>query len=159
MTSTARRMVPGSVDLAARVTALLGKTYPAVSYGAVDGFRVMSLDQQEPRRMFVRWYDDRERALTGAPVAEEKSKELASVLAAAGFAVTVPSDGWDVYVADRPADTAGPRYRVAESDLPFGDLWLVVDEWTRVPARTVRSKEEAETAAETLNLPDRLSAG
>jgi hypothetical protein len=54
MTSTTPRVVPRSVDLAARVTTLLANVFPEYVPGERDGFRVESLDGQEPRRMYVR---------------------------------------------------------------------------------------------------------
>lgn len=151
--TTEPRAVPRSVDLAARVTTLLARSFPEDVLGGQSGFRVLSHDVHEPRRMFVRWYGN------GRLPADFKARaaELAAVLGDGGFAVTLVPDGWDVYVADRPADDSGPRYAAVLSDLPFGDRWLVMDQWTRVHAAVTESEEKAQAEAARLDRAQTLA--
>ncbi|AWI32652.1 hypothetical protein [Streptomyces tirandamycinicus] len=142
MTSNLPRTVFRSVELTARVTTLLARTLPECGPGGQDGFRVTSHDYQEPRRMFVRWYDDGRK-----DGVEQYRAQIADTLAREGYAVTLPPGCWDVYVADRPVNTSGPRYAPIPSDLPFGDPWVVVDQWTRAEVTTAATEEEAKAAA------------
>ncbi|MFI5859278.1 hypothetical protein [Streptomyces parvulus] len=149
MTSTIPHAIR-SVRLAARVTTLLAGIFPEAGPAQAEGFRVMSHDQQEPRRMFVRWYGaepPRPVALGGGLGVAAYRARIAEALTRAGYAVTLPPDGWDVYVDDRPVDTSGPRYAVVPSSLPFGDQWLVMDQWTRVHTATAATEEEAKDEA------------
>ncbi|PRH78379.1 hypothetical protein C6N75_15200 [Streptomyces solincola] len=149
MTSTTPHAIR-SVRLAARVTTLLARHYPEAGPDLAEGFRVMSHDQQEPRRMFVRWYGaepPRPWALGGGLGVISYRVRIAEALTRAGYAVTLPPDGWDVYVDDRPVDTSGPRYAAVPSSLPFGDQWLVMDQWTRVHTATAATEEEAKDEA------------
>jgi hypothetical protein len=70
------------------------------------------------------------------------------VLAAAGLAVTLPSDAYMVFFAQIPADRTGPRYTVAAEDSVLGGLFggphLVMDTWTKVHVATARTPEDAE---------------
>ncbi|MFD9248337.1 hypothetical protein [Streptomyces bottropensis] len=151
MTSNLPRTVFRSVGLAARVTTLLARTFPEEGPGVERGFRVLSHDQQEPRRMFVRWYGDgptRPVVEAGPELGIEGYRaRIAETLVREGYAVTLPPGCWDVYVADRPVDTAGPRYAPVPSDLPFGDPWVVMDQWTQVEATTAATEEDAKAEA------------
>ncbi|MET9528162.1 hypothetical protein [Streptomyces coeruleorubidus] len=151
MTNTPPRTVLRSVELDARVTTLLARTFPQAGPAEGAGFRVLSHDQQEPRRMFVRWYG----AEPARPVStdgpgdsiETYRARITETLVREGYAVTLPPGCWDVYVADRPVDTSGSRYAAVRSDLPFGDPWVVTDQWTRVEATTAATDEEAKAEA------------
>ncbi|MER5482603.1 hypothetical protein ABT024_05215 [Streptomyces sp. NPDC002812] len=147
MTSTTPLNVPRSVELAARVTTLLARTFPEYVPGAQAGFRVESLDHQEPRRMFVRWYGgERTRpvVVSGPKLGVEGDyADVATVLTRAGFAVTKSPGRLERFVADRPADVSGPRYAVVAGDVPFLAAWVVLDRWTRVPAAAVTTQEIA----------------
>ncbi|MGA5411519.1 hypothetical protein ACPCSC_30230 [Streptomyces lavendulocolor] len=149
MTSTNPHAIR-SVRLAARVTTLLARTFPEAGPAEEEGFRVLSHDQREPRRMFVRWYGTeptRPVWESGPELGIEGYRaRIAETLVRAGYAVALPPDNWDVYVADRPLDP-GPRYAAVPSDLPFGDQWLVMDQWTRVHAATAATEEEAKAEA------------
>ncbi|MFD4933464.1 hypothetical protein [Streptomyces virginiae] len=150
MTSTP----PRSVLLAARVTTLLAETFPEYVPGAQDGFRVLSPDAQEPRRMCVRWYGNARGSIFGrGPAAGvgQYSAALAKALEDAGYAVTQPPGGWDVHVADRPHDEEAPRYAAVANDIPFTAPWLVMDTWTRVHRATADSEARAGFVAGLLN--------
>lgn len=148
MISERSRVVPPSVDLHARVQTVLVAQFREYVPGRQDGFGITSHDHTEPRRMFVRWYSDVERNSPGRPpVAERMRPELVEALERAGYVVTCPPDGWDVYFADRPVDDAGPRYEAVRSDLPFGHPWLVMDRWTRVYAAVADTEEAAKEEA------------
>jgi endonuclease YncB( thermonuclease family) len=140
-----------SVRLAARVTTLLARTFPEYVPGKQDGFRVESLDQQEPRRMFVRWYGGtRTRPVFSRGPAlgiENDRARLAEALVRDGYAVTLPPGSWGVYVDDRPVNHDGPRYAAVPNDIPLTEPWLVVDSWTRVHAATAATEGEAKEEA------------
>ncbi|MGW0757084.1 hypothetical protein ACWD1Y_11450 [Streptomyces sp. NPDC002814] len=140
-----------SVRLAARVTTLLARTFPEYVPGEQDGFRVESLDQQEPRRMFVRWYGGtRTRPVFSRGPAlgiESHRARLAEALVREGYAVTLPPGAWDVYVDDRPVNIDGPRYAAVPNDIPLTAPWLVVDSWTRVHAATAATEGDAKAEA------------
>ncbi|MFC8640117.1 hypothetical protein ACFUC2_05075 [[Kitasatospora] papulosa] len=150
MTSTTPHAIR-SVRLAAGVTTLLARTFAEAGPGKGEGFRVLSIDQQEPRRMFVRYHGvGRTRPVVEAGPElgiEGYRARIAEALTRAGYAVTVTRDSWDVYVDDRPVDTSGPRYAAVPSDLPFGDQWLVMDQWTRVHTARAETEEEAKAEA------------
>ncbi|MGW7089999.1 hypothetical protein ACWGH2_41820 [Streptomyces sp. NPDC054871] len=154
MTDTDSRPVLPSVSLAARVTTLLARTLPEYIPGVVhEGFRVESLDHQEPRRMFVRWHGGtptRPVWTHGPALCREKYKaQIMEVLTREGYAVTSVPGRMDVYVADRPHDTAGPRFAPVANDIPFTAAWLVMDLWTR--AHTAVADTEEEAAAEAMH--------
>ncbi|MFB8025919.1 MULTISPECIES: hypothetical protein [unclassified Streptomyces] len=131
------------------MTTLLAQTFPEYVPGVQHGFRVQSLDHQEPRRMYVRWHRVTPlNELAGPPLGIEE------VLAEAGYAVTTVPGRWDVvYVDDRPVDTSGPRYAAVANDIPLTAPWLVMDQWTRVHAATAETEDEA--AAEAMRLDRR----
>ncbi|MBV1940808.1 hypothetical protein KUF83_30195 [Streptomyces sp. BV286] len=145
--STTPRRVLASVDLAARVTTLLSLTFPEAGPAGGEGFRVLSHDQQEPRRMFVRWYGaepTRPGWTNGPELGVEKYRaRIVETLMRAGYAVTNSPGSGDVYVADRPVDTAGARFGAVPSDLPFSDPWVVLDLWTRVDVTTAAAERDA----------------
>ncbi|KIF00917.1 hypothetical protein PL81_38505 [Streptomyces sp. RSD-27] len=147
MTSMTSMSVTRSVALAARVTTLLADRFPEHVPGGQDGFRVESLDHQEPRRMFVRWYG-------GEPTRPAASSEqsfgvegeyadVAAVLTKEGYAVARTPGRLEVFVDDRPVDSSGARYEVTANDVPFMAPWLVVDRWTRVPVASAQTESEA----------------
>lgn len=150
MTSPTTPHAIRSVRLAARVTTLLARTFPEAGPADGEGFQVLTIDQQEPRRMFVRWYGAELRPVfSDGPelgIANYRAR-ITETLVREGYAVTLPPGSWDVYVDDRPVDTSGARYAVAASDLPFGDPWVVEDRWTRVGAATAATEEEAKAEA------------
>ncbi|MEU0857459.1 hypothetical protein ABZ352_18750 [Streptomyces griseofuscus] len=152
MTSTLPSTVPRSVVLAARVTTLLARSFPEYVPGVVhEGFRVESLDGREPRRMFVRWHGGtptRPVWTHGPALGREKYKAgILEALTRAGYAVTSVPGRMDVYVADRPHDTAGPRFAPVASDIPFTAPWLVMDLWTRAHVGVADTEEEATAEA------------
>jgi hypothetical protein len=152
MTNTPPRTVLRSVGLAARVTTLLARTFPEYIPGVVnEGFRVESIDHQEPRRMFVRWHGGtptRPVWKHGPELGREKYKaQILEALTRAGYAVTNVPGRMDVYVDDRPVNTDGPRHSAFPNDIPFTEPWLVMDLWTRVHAATAATEEEAKAEA------------
>ncbi|MER7761564.1 hypothetical protein [Streptomyces sp. NPDC097619] len=133
---------PRSVAVAARVTTILARTFPEYVSGEQGGFRVESLDVQEPRRMFVRWY----RADGTTDPEASAYPGMRDAVLRAGYAVAeLPRPGiGEFFVADRPHDTSGRRYETVPSDIPVaGPAWLVRDRWTRVPVAAVPTEEEA----------------
>ncbi|MET7276531.1 hypothetical protein ABZS59_36060 [Streptomyces flaveolus] len=72
---------------------------------------------------------------------------MPGVLAAAGLAVTLPSDACMVFFAEIPADRTSPRYTVATDDSEldglFGGPHLVMDTWTGVHVATAHTPETA----------------
>ncbi|MFF9458075.1 hypothetical protein [Streptomyces flaveolus] len=71
---------------------------------------------------------------TGADTPEQEARriECARLLAAAGLAVTLPSDAYMVFFAGIPADRTRPRYTVVTDDSGlggglFGGPHLVID--------------------------------
>ncbi|MEU1221290.1 hypothetical protein [Streptomyces microflavus] len=137
-----------SVSLAARVTTLLGRTFPEYVPGVVhEGFRVESLDTAEPRRMFVRWHGGtptRPVWTHGPALGREQYKaQILEVLTRAGYAVTSVPGRMDVFVDDKPHETSGPRFTPVLSDIPIGPPWLVMDLWTRTHSATADTEEEA----------------
>jgi hypothetical protein len=156
MLTEPRRVVPSSVSLAARVTTLLARTFPEYIPGVVyEGFRVESLDHQEPRRMFVRWHGGtptRPAWTHGPALGREKYKaQILELLTRDGYAVTNVPGRMDVFVSDRPYDTSGPRFAPVASDIPVTAPWLVMDLWTRAHAATADSEEEAAAKARELD--------
>ncbi|MFI9052479.1 hypothetical protein [Streptomyces sp. NPDC053427] len=152
MTDTVPRAVLPSVSLAARVTTLLARTFPEYVPGVVhEGFRVESLDTREPRRMFVRWHGGtptRPVWTHGPGLGREKYKaQILEVLTREGYAVTSVPGRMDVYVSDRPHDTAGPRFAPVANDVPFTSPWLVMDLWTRAHIAVGDTEEEAAAEA------------
>ncbi|MGC4950996.1 hypothetical protein ACLQ2N_32995 [Streptomyces sp. DT224] len=151
--STAPHTTPfHSVGLAARVTTLLARTLPEYVRGVVpEGFRVESLDHQEPRRMFVRWHGGtptRPMWTHGPALGHEKYKaQILEVLTRAGYAVTSVPGRMDVFVNDRPHETAGPRFAPVANDIPFTAPWLVMDLWTRAHVAVADTEEEAAAEA------------
>jgi hypothetical protein len=101
--------------------------------------------------MFVRWYGTeptRPVVESGPELGIEGYRaRIAETLVCAGYAVTLPPGTWDVYVADRPVNTDGPRYAAVRSDLPVSDPWVVMDVWTRVEATTAATEEDAKAEA------------
>ncbi|MFF9158358.1 hypothetical protein ACF1AB_39730 [Streptomyces sp. NPDC014846] len=81
------------------------------------------------------------------PEQEAKRIELAQALAAAGLAVTLPSDAYMVFFAEIPADRTTPRYTVVTHDSGLGDrfggAYLAMDTWTKVHVTTTRTPEVA----------------
>ncbi|RSS95082.1 hypothetical protein EF903_05430 [Streptomyces sp. WAC05292] len=147
MTTTNPVSAPRSVALAARITTLLADQFAEHIPGQQDGFRVESLDHQEPRRMFVRWYGG-ERTKphwgNGPELGVEGTySDIRQALRRAGYAVAKTQDRLEVFVNDRPADTSGPRYTVVRSDVPVMQAWLVLDTWTRVPVWASDSEHDA----------------
>ncbi|MFD3815215.1 hypothetical protein ACFWRZ_09115 [Streptomyces rubiginosohelvolus] len=141
-----------SVNLSARVTTLLARTFPEYVPGVVhEGFRVESVDQQEPRRMFVRWHGGtptRPVWTHGPALGREKYKaQILEVLTREGYAVTNVPGRMDVFVNDRPHDTSGPRFAVVANDVPVSAPWLVMDLWTRAHVATAGTEEEAAAEA------------
>ncbi|MFD7764113.1 hypothetical protein [Streptomyces microflavus] len=141
-----------SVHLSARVTKLLARTFPEYVPGVVyEGFRVESVDQQEPRRMFVRWHGGtptRPVWTHGQALGCEKYKaQILEALTREGYAVTSVPGRMDVFVNDRPHDTSGPRFTVVANDVPFSSPWLVMDLWTRAHVATADTEEEAAAEA------------
>jgi hypothetical protein len=86
---------------------------------------------------------------TGADTPEQETKriECAGVLAAAGLAVTLPSDAYMVFFAEIPADRTSPRYTVVTDDSGLGGMFggphLVMDTWTGVHVSTAHTPETA----------------
>jgi hypothetical protein len=151
MTSTAPHAIR-SVRLAADVTTLLARTFPEYIPGVVnEGFRVESVDHQEPRRMFVRWHGGtptRPVWTHGPELGREKYKaQILEALTRAGYAVTSVPGRMDVFVNDRPHETAGPRFAPVANDIPFLAPWLVMDLWTRAHVATAETEEEAAAEA------------
>lgn len=150
MTTTPRTV--RSVRVAARVTTLLARDFPEAGPGDEAGFRVLSDDQQEPRRMFVRWYgaEPLQPGWTHGVQPDSVQSYRARIkeaLVRNGYAVTLPPGMWEVYVDDRPVDPSGPRYDIVPARVPFGDPWLVLDRWTRVHAATAATEEDAKAEA------------
>ncbi|MEV0778893.1 hypothetical protein [Streptomyces sp. NPDC050428] len=150
--TTAPTTPHSSAALAARVTMLLARTFPEYIPGVVhEGFRVESLDSQEPRRMFVRWHGGtptRPVWTHGPGLGREKYKaRILEVLTREGYAVTSVRGRMDVYVSDRPHDTTGPRFAPVANDVPFTGPWLVMDLWTRAHVAFADTEEEAAAEA------------
>ncbi|MER7195665.1 hypothetical protein [Streptomyces flaveolus] len=86
---------------------------------------------------------------TGADTTEQEAKriECARLLAAAGLAVTLPSDAYMVFFAEIPADRSSPRYTVVTDDSGLGGLFggphLVMDTWTGVHVAAAHTPEAA----------------
>ncbi|MFF0754452.1 hypothetical protein [Streptomyces sp. NPDC004267] len=147
-TETRQPLVPRSVGLAVRVTTLLARTFPEYSPGeGHDGFRVVTIDRQEPRRMCVRWYDGTPARPASADVLQKVQAQIVETLTREGYAVTSVPGREDVFVNDRPVDASGPRFAPVASDIPFSAPWLVMDTWTRVHIGTAASERHAAAGA------------
>ncbi|MFF4188146.1 hypothetical protein ACFYZ9_33625 [Streptomyces sp. NPDC001691] len=130
-----------SASLAERAAAVLRSKFPCHIPGERDGWLIL------PRngRWIAVWdLADQERE---TPERAAKRLELAQALAAAGYVVTLPSNAYMVFFADRPHDDSGPRYTVVRGDTVLGGLfggpYLVMDTWTRVDISAHRSEAEA----------------
>ncbi|MFJ5142958.1 hypothetical protein [Streptomyces sp. NPDC088707] len=130
------------------MTTLLARTFPEYSPGeGHDGFRVESIDRQEPRRMFVRWHNGTPARPASAHTRQNIQDQIIETLTREGYAVTIAPDREDVFVNDRPHDTSSPRFAPAASDIPFSAPWLVMDRWTRVHIGTAASERKAASGA------------
>ncbi|WP_330342634.1 hypothetical protein [Streptomyces sp. NBC_00557] len=125
-----------------RAEAALTARFPRHVPGRQDGWLVLTHSD----RPIVVW-DLKEKIAADTPEQAAKRLELAQALAAAGLAVTLPSDAYMVFFAEIPADRTSPRYTVAHGDSVLGGLFggphLVMDTWTKVHVATAHTPEEA----------------
>jgi hypothetical protein len=141
-----------------RADTALAARFPRHVPGVQDGWLILTRSD----RPIVVW-DLKEKIDADTPEQEAKRIELAQVLAAAGLAVTLPSDAYMVFFAQIPADRTSPRYTVVDDDSVLGGLLggphLVMDTWTDVHVATARTpKEAAQRCADFTRAQDRLDA-
>lgn len=149
---------PQHVAAVERAQAALSARFPQHVPGEQDGWLILTRSD----RPIVVW-DLKEKIAADTPEQEAKRIELAQELAAAGLAVTLPSDAYMVFFAEIPADRTSPRYTVVDDDSALGALFggphLVMDTWTQVHVATARTPEEAaECCAEFSRAQDALDA-
>ncbi|MFI1701430.1 hypothetical protein ACH419_36495 [Streptomyces bobili] len=141
-----------------RAEAVLTARFPQHLPQEQDGWLILARSD----RPIVVW-DLKEKISADTPEQEAKRIELAQVLAAAGLAVTLPSDAYMVFFAEIPADRTTPRYTVVDDDSALGNLFggphLVMDSWTKVHVATARTPEEAaQRCADFTRVQDTLDA-
>jgi hypothetical protein len=134
----------------AKAVAALSGAFPEHVEGERDGWRIIYRNDVPA----VVW-DLAVKIAADTPQQEAKRMELGAALAAAGIAVTFPSDMFMVFFAERPADWVGPRYSVVGQDSAIGALFggsqLVVDGFTGVHVVGVQTPGEAERLCGRLN--------
>ncbi|MFE0778897.1 hypothetical protein [Streptomyces sp. NPDC058861] len=133
---------PQHIAAVERATEALSAQFPQHIPGKQDGWLLLT----RSNRPIVVW-DLREKIAADTAEQEAKRLELAQALAAAGLAVTVPSDAYMVFFAEIPTSPS-PRYTVVNDDDSvlgslFGSPYLVMDTWTNVHVATTRTSEEA----------------
>ncbi|MFF7953654.1 hypothetical protein [Streptomyces griseorubiginosus] len=133
---------PQHIAAVERAEAALEARFPRHVPGMQDGWLILT----RSNRPIVVW-ELKEKAAADTPAQAAKRIELAQALAAAGLAVTLPSDAYMVFFAQIPADRTGPRYTVAEGDSVLGGLFggphLVMDTWTQVHVATAHTPKQA----------------
>ncbi|MFE1270589.1 hypothetical protein [Streptomyces sp. NPDC058758] len=137
-----RTVVDPSLPLPDRVAAVLGDAFPRHEPGRRNGWLIVPRNGQ----WAVSWELADEVSIEG--VQAPKRLELANALAAAGYVVSLPASYYLVFFADRPHDTAGPRYEVHGDTTVLGGLFggshIVMDTWTNVVMASFRTPEQAE---------------
>ncbi|MFJ5534918.1 hypothetical protein [Streptomyces sp. NPDC093261] len=125
-----------------RAAAVLATHFPQHVPGEQTGWLILTRSDRP-----IAVWELTEKISADTPEQEAKRIELAQALAAAGLAVTLPSDAYMVFFAEIPADRTAPRYTVGIDDSGLGDLFggahLVMDTWTKVHVATARTPEVA----------------
>jgi hypothetical protein len=141
-----------------RAETALADRFPRHVPGVQDGWLILT----RSNRPIVVW-NLTEKIDADTPEQESKRIELAQTLAAAGLAVTLPSDAYMVFFAEIPADRTNPRYSVVHDDSVLGGMFggphLVMDTWTDVHVATAHTpKEAADRCADFTRAQDTLDA-
>ncbi|KOV94618.1 MULTISPECIES: hypothetical protein [unclassified Streptomyces] len=133
-----------------RAEAALAARFPRHVPEVQDGWLILTRSDRP-----IAVWDLKEKIAADTPEQKAKRIELAQALAAAGLAVTLPSDAYMVFFAEIPADRTSPRYTIAHDDSALGDLFggphLVMDTWTNVHVATARTPQEAAQRRDAFN--------
>ncbi|MFD4247300.1 hypothetical protein ACFWP3_37790 [Streptomyces sp. NPDC058525] len=133
---------PQHVAAVERADSVLAARFPRHVPGKQDGWLILTRSDRP-----IAVWDLKEKTGADTPEQEAKRIELAQELAAAGLAVTLPSDAYMVFFAEIPAHPTTPRYTVVDDGSGLGGLFggthLVMDTWTKVHVATARTPEKA----------------